>query len=152
MVKKIFLLISLSFIFEPQLVFTVPAKDLHIKRPMNSFMLFRQAENQQRTKDISTQQEFSKKISNKWKKLSNKEKLAWEMKAKEEAIHHRRINPNYKYQPKKKKKCVKLNHTPSSFETSNEEHEPLTYDWFQQLTEDTDRENSSWNTSFPLNF
>lgn len=80
-----------------------------IPRPRNVFMLYRQ----QTHADIVLQHpgianpSISKIIGQKWRSMSDEEKLPWKELAEEEKKLHREMYPNYRYQPKRAGKANK---------------------------------------------
>ncbi|KAL1748624.1 hypothetical protein HDZ31DRAFT_79494 [Schizophyllum fasciatum] len=84
------------------------ANDVKIPRPPNAWILFRSHQSRERRKnaDSSKQQPaqsvVSSEISRMWKELSVEERRHWERMAEREADRHKKLHPNYKYQPQKK--------------------------------------------------
>ncbi|GAW22443.1 hypothetical protein ANO14919_119800 [Xylariales sp. No.14919] len=81
------------------------SEENHIKRPPNSWILFRQAHHaiimQQYPKIHNSQ--VSKIISAKWKSMSKVEKKPWFDLAVVKAEEHKQLHPGYKYKPNMKK-------------------------------------------------
>ncbi|KAF2970658.1 hypothetical protein GQX73_g2876 [Xylaria multiplex] len=77
----------------------------HVKRPCNSWILFRQAHHPiiaQKYPKIHNSQ-ISKIISNIWKNMTKEEKKPWVDLALAKKEEHKRLNPGYKYKPAIKK-------------------------------------------------
>lgn len=80
-------------------------ENLHIKRPMNAFMIWSRI----KRKEISKvhpkmhNSEISKKLGIQWKQqLSEKDKEPFQEEAKRVSAEHKQKYPNYKYKPRKK--------------------------------------------------
>ncbi|CAI6335829.1 unnamed protein product [Periconia digitata] len=72
-------------------------------RPMNCWMLFRDTKHKQ-LKDANpnlTVQEISTLCAQDWRRLAPQEKNEWRERAKEAKEEHKRIYPDYKYNPRK---------------------------------------------------
>ncbi|XP_075978949.1 transcription factor Sox-8-like [Anticarsia gemmatalis] len=77
----------------------------HVKRPMNAFMVFAQA----MRKRLSEQRpalhnaELSKSLGLMWKSLGEDEKFPFIKEANNLRTQHKKMYPNYKYQPRRRK-------------------------------------------------
>ncbi|RYP19989.1 hypothetical protein DL765_003038 [Monosporascus sp. GIB2] len=98
----------------------------HVKRPMNSYMLFRQA----RAPGIRTENpklkngDVSKEVGREWWEMPKVEKEAWKAKAEEVKRRFERHHPDYKYRPqrsanKKGKKPTSRGSTENAKDTTN---------------------------------
>ncbi|CAI2168520.1 20502_t:CDS:1 [Funneliformis geosporum] len=83
------------------------ATDGHIKRPSNSFMIFRKIAHGQKNKIPAltryNQREFSRIIARIWNNLNNEELNIYKELSKEIVAIHRIKFPDYKYKPKRNK-------------------------------------------------
>ena len=82
-------------------------KSDHIKRPINSFMIW-SCEMRQRYKDKHNAV-FSKYLGYEWSLLSDDIKLKYKEKAEIIRLNHKLMYPDYKYEPKKHIKKIKKN-------------------------------------------
>ncbi|KAL1665926.1 hypothetical protein GGF50DRAFT_113685 [Schizophyllum commune] len=86
------------------------ANDVKIPRPPNAWILFRSHQSKERKKNQDNnnmhqqpaQSVISAEISRMWKELSVEDRRYWERMAEREADRHKKLHPNYKYQPQKK--------------------------------------------------
>ncbi|EIM86150.1 uncharacterized protein STEHIDRAFT_22906, partial [Stereum hirsutum FP-91666 SS1] len=81
----------------------------YIKRPANSFILFRKdfmqgeyARMSREEKALVQEMQIHTVISEKWRALTPSERAFWDAKAAEAKAEHMRNNPEYRYQPTKK--------------------------------------------------
>lgn len=96
----------------PNGVFAEPSAvkkpDLHVKRPMNPFMVWSQIE-RRRIKEIAPDlhnAEISKHLGVKWKKMSHGERQPFVQEANRLRQIHLKQHPDYKFRPKKKQKKI----------------------------------------------
>ena len=75
---------------------------LHVKRPMNAFMLYRQTTSALFAKEQITNHELSTVIGQKWQTLSEDEKAPYFLLAETKKQEHKNLYPDYKYTPNKK--------------------------------------------------
>ena len=75
---------------------------LHVKRPMNAFMLYRQTTSALFAKEQITNHELSTVIGQKWQTLSEDEKAPYFLLAETKKQEHKNLYPDYKYTPTKK--------------------------------------------------
>uniref|UniRef100_A0A1I7U6X3 Sex-determining region Y protein n=1 Tax=Caenorhabditis tropicalis TaxID=1561998 RepID=A0A1I7U6X3_9PELO len=81
-------------------------KEEHVKRPLNVFMVWSQAERRKigETQPDMHNAEISKQLGARWKKMSEEERAPYVAEAERLRKIHMEKHPNYKYQPKKKPK------------------------------------------------
>ncbi|XP_011702495.1 PREDICTED: protein SOX-15-like isoform X2 [Wasmannia auropunctata] len=81
-----------------------PKEKEHVKRPMNAFFLWAQ----QKRREISQENpkmhnsQISKILSEKWKKLTDEDKVPYINRAKCLRVQHQKDHPDYKFLPRKK--------------------------------------------------
>lgn len=87
---------------------------VHIKRPMNAFMVYSQIERQRIIEDNPNAHnaEISKFLGKKWKSLSQEEKDPFIQQAEKLRQLHMAEFPDYKYRPKKKTRTRKTSECP----------------------------------------
>jgi len=76
--------------------------EVHVKRPMNAFMLYRQTTSALFAKEQITNHELSTVIGQKWQALSDEEKAPYFLLAETKKQEHKELYPDYKYTPNKK--------------------------------------------------
>uniref|UniRef100_A0A8R1Y290 HMG box domain-containing protein n=1 Tax=Onchocerca volvulus TaxID=6282 RepID=A0A8R1Y290_ONCVO len=78
----------------------------HIKRPMNSFMVWSQMERRKicETSPDMHNAEISKRLGLQWRQLSDSEKAPYVAEAERLRVMHMKEYPDYKYKPRKKPK------------------------------------------------
>ncbi|KAF8589671.1 hypothetical protein K439DRAFT_1287161, partial [Ramaria rubella] len=76
----------------------------YIRRPPNSFMLFRKHFVANRPEGFNTPENttLSKQAGDTWRLLPFSEKKKWAKKAHDISVEHARKNPNWKYRPARK--------------------------------------------------
>lgn len=82
---------------------SVKSKHNHVPRPRNAFFIFRSMRARE-VKVFCHQSEFSKLVAEDWKKMSEEEKAFFVKEATLERAEHKKKYPDYKYQPRKRKK------------------------------------------------
>eukprot|EP00794_Sanderia_malayensis_P010846 gene10846-11999_t len=86
-------------------------KEMHIKRPMNSFMVWSRQKRQQLAQENPKMHnsEISRRLGSEWKLLTEEQKRPFVDEAKRLRADHMREHPDYKYKPKRKNRGVKPN-------------------------------------------
>ncbi|KAH9940555.1 high mobility group box domain-containing protein, partial [Epithele typhae] len=69
-------------------------------RPQNSFILYRKANQDEFEGSGLAQSAISKILGARWRLEPGEVKEVWNAKADMEALQHKRLHPDYKYQPK----------------------------------------------------
>lgn len=85
------------------------AVHVHIKRPMNAFMVWSRIRRKHISNDYPRlhNSEISKVLGNEWKLLSDSQKRPYIDEAKRLRSQHMMDHPEYKYKPKRKAKLMK---------------------------------------------
>jgi len=87
-------------------------KEEHIKRPMNSFMVWSRMKRQQLAQENPKMHnsEISRRLGLEWKQLSDEQKQPYVDEAKRIRAEHMREHPDYKYKPRRRNKsAIKVN-------------------------------------------
>jgi hypothetical protein len=93
----------------------------YIKRPLNSFMLFSQEQRpslKEQNPDMH-HSDISRLIGQQWRNLTKAEKDVYIAQARRVKEEHKRANPGYKYQPKRRGSASKLKSAGSSSRSSS---------------------------------
>lgn len=87
----------------------LPKKDSHIKRPMNSFMVWAQSARRKLAEQYPHvhNAELSKMLGKLWRMLSASEKQPYVDEAARLDKRHKEDNPDYKYRPRRRQKSLK---------------------------------------------
>lgn len=87
----------------------IPKKDSHIKRPMNSFMVWAQSARRKLAEQYPHvhNAELSKMLGKLWRMLSASEKQPYVDEAARLDKRHKEDNPDYKYRPRRRQKSLK---------------------------------------------
>lgn len=98
-------------------------EDLHVKRPMNSFMVWAKVMRRKFAEENPKlhNAEISKMLGKAWNELTTKEKRPFVEKAERLRIIHMKEHPNYRYTPKKEAKkiaCAGIPHPYAAFRQS----------------------------------
>ncbi|UMM14057.1 hypothetical protein L5515_002032 [Caenorhabditis briggsae] len=123
----------------------------HVKRPMNSFMVFSQAER----KKITMAQPhlhnavISQQLSKKWKDMTPEEKDPYVKEADKLKMEHALQNPGYKYQPRRKLKGVPAKSTVSDENSEGKKATPQRKN-AQPMAQIQQYPGSSNQMSFPM--
>ncbi|CAF1049427.1 unnamed protein product [Didymodactylos carnosus] len=85
---------------------TKTQKPIHIKRPMNAFMVWAQAARKNMTNNLTTvnNAQLSKTLGKLWKTLPPEQRKPFVEEAERIREQHKKDYPDYKYQPKRKVK------------------------------------------------
>ncbi|KXJ18409.1 Transcription factor Sox-8 [Exaiptasia diaphana] len=91
----------------------LPKKDGHIKRPMNSFMVWAQSARRKLAEQYPHvhNAELSKMLGKLWRMLSASEKQPYVDEAARLDKRHKEDNPDYKYRPRRRQKSLKRPYT-----------------------------------------
>ncbi|CAF0931833.1 unnamed protein product [Rotaria sordida] len=83
---------------------TKPIKPIHVKRPMNAFMVWAQAARKNLAENLSVvnNAQLSKKLGQLWKSLPQEKRQPFIEEAERIREQHKRDYPEYRYQPKRK--------------------------------------------------
>lgn len=87
-------------------------KEEHIKRPMNSFMVWSRMKRQQLAQENPKMHnsEISRRLGLEWKQLTDEQKQPYVDEAKRIRAEHMREHPDYKYKPRRRNKsAIKVN-------------------------------------------
>ena len=87
-------------------------KEEHIKRPMNSFMVWSRMKRQQLAQENPKMHnsEISRRLGLEWKQLTDEQKQPYVDEAKRIRAEHMREHPDYKYKPRRRNKtALKVN-------------------------------------------
>ncbi|UJR29105.1 hypothetical protein I4U23_010319 [Adineta vaga] len=99
-----------------------PAKPLHVKRPMNAFMVWAQTARKALTANLSivNNAQLSKTLGKMWKELPQEERQLFVEEAERIREQHKRDHPEYRYQPKRKGKNARYHpySTPNTSKSS----------------------------------
>jgi len=89
-------------------------KPIHVKRPMNAFMVWAQAARKNLTTNLSVvnNAQLSKTLGKLWKSLPPEQRRPFVEEAERIREQHKRDHPEYRYQPKRKTKS-NINHCPN---------------------------------------
>lgn len=87
----------------------LPKKDNHVKRPMNSFMVWAQSARRKLAEQYPHvhNAELSKMLGKLWRMLSASEKQPYVDEAARLDKRHKEDNPDYKYRPRRRQKSLK---------------------------------------------
>jgi len=91
------------------------SKDVHVKRPMNAFMVWSQIERRKMAEVYPDMHnaEISRRLGKRWKLLTESERRPYIQRSEKLREEHMRKYPDYKYRPKKKNKPT-VNGKPAS--------------------------------------
>jgi hypothetical protein len=78
----------------------------HVPRPMNCFMLYMQVQRQGKTSE-EHENDFVKRMGAVWRGMAESEKDLWRRRAQVADLEHKRLYPDYKFQPKLPRKGKK---------------------------------------------
>ncbi|WP_257285811.1 HMG-box domain-containing protein [Endozoicomonas sp. SESOKO1] len=81
-------------------------KDNYIPRPRNAFIIFRSIRAAEVTQNDTSQGIISRQAGKEWKKMSDEQKKPFFLKAQKERHEHKKKYPNYKFQPRKRRKLT----------------------------------------------
>ncbi|CAF1575167.1 unnamed protein product [Adineta ricciae] len=99
-----------------------PAKPVHVKRPMNAFMVWAQTARKALTANLSivNNAQLSKTLGKMWKELPQEERQLFVEEAERIREQHKRDHPEYRYQPKRKAKNARYHpySTPNTSKSS----------------------------------
>ncbi|CAF3064960.1 unnamed protein product [Rotaria sp. Silwood2] len=100
-----------------------PVKPLHVKRPMNAFMVWAQAARKNLTTNLSVvnNAQLSKTLGKLWKSLPQEQRRPFIEEAERIREQHKRDYPEYRYQPKRKVKNARYHpySTPNTSKSSS---------------------------------
>ncbi|CAF1219517.1 unnamed protein product [Adineta steineri] len=100
-----------------------PIKPIHVKRPMNAFMVWAQAARKNLTTNLSVvnNAQLSKTLGKLWKALPQEQRRPFVEEAERIREQHKRDYPEYRYQPKRKVKNARYHpySTPNTSKSSS---------------------------------
>ncbi|CAF0866331.1 unnamed protein product [Rotaria sp. Silwood1] len=100
-----------------------PIKPIHVKRPMNAFMVWAQAARKNLTTNLSVvnNAQLSKTLGKLWKSLPQEQRRPFIEEAERIREQHKRDYPEYRYQPKRKIKNARYHpySTPNTSKSSS---------------------------------
>ncbi|CAF3419657.1 unnamed protein product [Rotaria socialis] len=100
-----------------------PIKPIHVKRPMNAFMVWAQAARKNLTTNLSVvnNAQLSKTLGKLWKSLPQEQRRPFIDEAERIREQHKRDYPEYRYQPKRKLKNARYHpySTPNTSKSSS---------------------------------